>query len=287
MKIHADHDSGLIVCAALGTIIFHLRGGIFSFFRGGLRLVLAGFLLFAALWALIGFVATFIDTSSPSGCQIAVVFSSAFDELARITLQEFLFWAIKCDLKASFGVLFPQAIIFVRAIVGAILVAVQRPQFAPVCVTATLFWPIGVVVLVMDAFIVVMLLTRASYVGIYRDMKSSGSDGVRAKALILTTVASGIWIPVSCHDCPMKRYSEIGLTGMLQVSVPMILGIDNLGIATRTALPAVGVLLVIGIIAPFPYLVAWYCFTDRRTFSEHRLLLQGSSPAAPRHCSKI
>ncbi|KAK2603513.1 hypothetical protein QQS21_004282 [Conoideocrella luteorostrata] len=227
---------GLVVCAALGTVLFHLKGGALSLVRGGLRLVLAGFLIFATLWAVDGFIGTFIDERSSSGCQIAVAFASAFDQLARISLEEYLFWAMKSDIKATFGFLFPQAIIFSRFILGGIFVGVQRPQFAPVCVTTNLLWPLGVGVLVTDAFIVVMLLTRASSVGVFSDMKAEGPVGFRAKGLIFTTIALGLWIPSS---------------------VPMILGIASLGIATRTALPALGVLFVIACISFFYKGLVW------------------------------
>lgn len=190
----------------MGTVLFHLRGGALSLFRGGLRLVLAGFLLFATLWAVDGFVATFIDRASPSGCQIAVAFASAFDQLARIALEEFLFWAMNSDSRASFGVLFPQAVIFLRFILGGIFVGVQRPQFDPVCVATNLLWPLGVAVLCTDAFIVVAILTRASSVGVFRDMKAANPVGSRSRGLVFTTMALGLWIPV--RDTYLQRSSS-------------------------------------------------------------------------------
>lgn len=191
-----SHLSGATVCASLGTVLFHLRGGALSLFRGGLRLVLASFLLFASLWAVDGFVATFINQSSPPACQIAVAFAAAFDQLARISLEEFLFWAMKCDTRASFGVLFPQAVIFIRFVLGGIFVGIQRPQFDQVCVATNLLWPLGVAVLCTDAFIVVALVTRASSVGVFSDMKAEGHVGSRSRGIVFTTVAFGVWIPV-------------------------------------------------------------------------------------------
>lgn len=185
------------MCAALGTLLSHLRGGASSLIRGGLRLVLAGFLLLVTFWALVGFAGTFVAESSPSACQIAVAFASAFDQLARVALEEYLFWAIKHDLRATLGVLIPQIVIFLRFILGSILVGVQRPQFAPVCVATNLLWPIGVAVAIADAFIVVMLLTRASSVGVFRDAKVNDPVGSRARGLTFTTIALGLWIPVS------------------------------------------------------------------------------------------
>ncbi|OAA51696.1 hypothetical protein NOR_00289 [Metarhizium rileyi] len=219
---------GAVVCASLGIVLFHLRGGALSLLRGGLRLVLAGFLLFATLWAVDGFIATFIDRGSTAGCQIAISFAAAFDQLARIALEEFLFWAMNGDIRPTLGVLFPQAVIFIRFIIGGIFVGVQRPQFKLVCVATNILWPLGVVVLCMDAFIVLALVTRASSVGVFRDLKAEDLVGSRSRGISLTMVALGLWIPLS---------------------VPMLLGISTFGIVTRTALPAAGVLVVIGIIA--------------------------------------
>ncbi|KHN99109.1 uncharacterized protein MAM_02807 [Metarhizium album ARSEF 1941] len=223
-----SHISGAIVCASLGTVLFHLRGGAPSLFRGGLRLVLAAFLLFASLWAVDGFVATFLDQTSAAGCQVAVTFAAAFDQLARISLEEFLFWVMRSDVPATSGVLFPQTVFFVRFIVGGIFVGVQRPQFNPVCVGTNLLWPLGVVVLCMDALIILGLVTKASSTGVFRDTRAENPLGSRSRAIALTIVVSGLWIVLS---------------------IPMMLGVSTLSIATRTALPAIGVLLVIGVLA--------------------------------------
>jgi hypothetical protein len=179
-------------------VIFHLRGGAFSLFRGGLRLVLAGFLLFAFLWGVAGFVATFINQTSSLGCQVAVALAAGFDQMARVTLQEFLFWTMKSDTRAAASVILAQVVIFLRVILGGVFVGVQRPQFAPVCVTTNLLWPLGVAVLCMDTFIVIALLTRASSVGVLYDLKAEGPVRSRSRGIVFTTIGLAAWIPV----CP-------------------------------------------------------------------------------------
>lgn len=187
------------MCAASGTVLFHLRGGASSLIRGGLRLVLAGFLLSVSLWAVDGVIGSFISDGSYTACQIAVALASAFDQIARISLEEYLLWAIKHDLRAALGIWLPQILIFLRFILGGILVGVHRPQMAPICVATVLLWQIGVAVAIADATVVLMLLTKASSVGIFRDLKVDGPIGFRARGLTFTTIALGLWIAVSLH----------------------------------------------------------------------------------------
>ncbi|KAG6032568.1 hypothetical protein E4U41_007210 [Claviceps citrina] len=227
---------GFVVCAASGTALFHSKGGASSFIRGGLRLILAAFLLLVVLWAVGGFIGAFINKDFPAGCQIAIAFASAFDQIARIALEEYLFWAMKQDLRATLGLWFPQIVIFLRFILGGIFVGGLRPQFAPICVAKNLLWQVGLAASIADSFIVFMLLVRASSVGIFLQMKVDGPIGFRAKGLALTTIALGLWIPLS---------------------VPMTLGLASPGIAARTALPSVGALLTIVSIAFFYKGLVW------------------------------
>ncbi|KAG6078980.1 hypothetical protein E4U16_001331 [Claviceps sp. LM84 group G4] len=227
---------GLVVCAASGTVLFHLRGGASSLVRGGLRLVLAAFLLFVTLWAVNGFVGAFISQDDTAACQITVAFASAFDQIARVTLEEYLFWAMRRDLRATSGLWFTQTIIFLRFVLGGIFVGVHRPHFAPICVATSLVWQIGVAVAVADAAVVFILLTRASSVGLFRDSKAGGAIGLRARGLTFTTVALGLWIPLS---------------------VPMALGVNTISIAVRSALPSVGALLIIACIVFFYKGLIW------------------------------
>lgn len=190
-------SSGTVAVAAVAAASLYLRGGTTPFFRDGLRLVLVGYLTTTFLWALLSFIATFIDMSAVPGCQAAVAFASVFDQLARILLQESLFWGIKCELQASVAVLLPQGIFLLRFILGGIFIGVQRPQYKPVCVGTTLFVPIAVVLLVTDAAIIVMLLIRASSVGIFNDMQAKTPGWPRGRALLLITLALGLWTAVS------------------------------------------------------------------------------------------
>lgn len=198
--------SGLVASAGFGTAALYLRaGGTSSPFRDGPRLALVAFLASAFLWALAGFIATLIDPGASAACQVAIAFAAAFDQLAKTMLEEFLFWSIKAEAEATVGILLPQAVIFIRLVLGAVFVGVQRPQFSPVCVATNLVVGLGVAILVADALIALMLLFRASSVGIFRDLSEKTANRARGRALIVITLALPVWTAVSCPLACLPR----------------------------------------------------------------------------------
>ncbi|KAL6882785.1 hypothetical protein HDV57DRAFT_509227 [Trichoderma longibrachiatum] len=115
-----------------------------------------------------------------------------------------------------------QGALLVRLVLGAIFVAVQRPQFDPVCVASNTLLPVGVIVLAADMGIFGVLATKALMA------RRDNPGPARSKTLIFFTAAFGIW------------------TGL---SVPLFLGLGSTGYILRTVLPAVGLLILIGIVA--------------------------------------
>ncbi|PHH65950.1 hypothetical protein CDD81_898 [Ophiocordyceps australis] len=220
---------GVVAVAAVVTAIVYIRGsGASSFFRDGPRLVLAGFLAFSLLWAVLGFIGTLISTTAVTGCQVSISFGSAFDQLARIFLGEFIFLAMKKTTRASFGSVFPQLVFLVRFVLGGVFVGVQRPQFKPVCVPVTLIFALAIAVLAMDAFIILMLLVRASSVGIFRDVQDKTFEWRRSRAVLFILLGFAMWTALS---------------------IPMILGAPSFELVIRTVLPVVGSLIAIIVVA--------------------------------------
>lgn len=82
-----------------------------------------------------------------------------------------------------------QTILGVRFIVGAVLVGITRPDFAPVCVARTSVLPIAIVVLGLDAIIIALLAVRSLSIGMPRKEQN--------KALILVAAGSALWTGVS------------------------------------------------------------------------------------------
>ncbi|KJZ74661.1 hypothetical protein HIM_06011 [Hirsutella minnesotensis 3608] len=219
---------GTVAIAAVASATLYSLSGPRPLFRDGLRLALVAYLTASFLWALIGFIATFIKPSAVAGCQVAVALAAVFDELARVLVAEYLYWAMDCNLKASTANVVSQVIFVLRFILGAIYVAVQRPQYKPICVGATLVVPVAIVVIAMDFVIFFMLLFRSFSVGIFRDLRDKNPRLARSRGLLLVMLAFGLWVVLS---------------------IPMILGIATLDLVLRTVLPAVGSLITIVLIA--------------------------------------
>lgn len=196
----------------------------------GLRLVLVTFLLSAAFWSIIDFAATLTSGDANPACQILVAIAAAFDQLARLAFEQFLLWRIKLK-KRSTALFILQVLIFVRFVMGGVLVAVQRPQAYPVCIAKNILVPLGIATLVTDALIVCILfvviwMTRASI-----PPPSANNTGF-APAKIITFLTSGF-------------------AAWLATSIPLIFGLEMFPFVTRTVVPSIGLLLLLGLVVLF------------------------------------
>ncbi|XWW98813.1 hypothetical protein V2A60_006816 [Cordyceps javanica] len=196
----------------------------------GLRLVLVTFLLSSAFWSIMDFAATLTTGDADAACQVLVATAAGFDQLARLAFEQFLLWRIKLD-KRSRGLFVLQVIIFVRFIMGGVLVAVQRPQIYPVCIAKSILVPLGIATLVMDVIIVFIL-----FVLIWA-----------AKASIPTTRIPGS----SVMPAKVITFLTSGFAAWLATSIPLIFGLEMFPFATRTVVPAIGLLLLLGLVVLF------------------------------------
>ncbi|PVH77102.1 hypothetical protein DL98DRAFT_657009 [Cadophora sp. DSE1049] len=224
---------GILLQAATGALFIYYRGHGSTIFQDGRRLVLILFLLFAALWAQIQFLNLLLSDTMATACQVTLIISTMFDQLARVGIEQFLLWSVGHGTKLTAERLILQGILLVRIVGGGVLVGFTRPQFKPVCVAQTMITPLAVVVLAVDAIIIGVLMVRAMSLGMFREMreKSSSTRQEQSKALIFTIIGLGIW------------------TG---TSVPMVLGIPSIILMVRTVLPANGLLILVGIVTMFP-----------------------------------
>lgn len=234
--------------AASAALVLYLRGyGLAAVFRDSQRLVLVLFLLSAALWAQIDFITILLDITSPTSCQIGIIFSTIFDQFARFLIEQFLLWALNNNngAKLSITQLIPQVLVLVRFLAGAVFIGFTRPQTDDFCVATTSVLPVGVVVAALDGIIILFLIIRAySAGGVAKDNREGkGANADRARALMSIMLGLVFWTGV----CSLTHTAmpQPVLTG-LQTSVPLLLGIETLALATRTALPAGGLLVVIG-----------------------------------------
>jgi hypothetical protein len=218
---------GIVVNAAAGAALMLVRGNGSTLFKDSLRLVLVVFLISAALWAQIAFIATVIEPSRAalSGCQIAVAVASAFDQIARVALLQYLLWAINSGMKMTAEAFVPQGLLLVRLIVGAILVGMQRPQFNPTCVGTVQITPVAIITMALDFVLFLAAFARATRTGLLKEMREDSMRSETAKGIFWTMLGFAAW------------------TG---ASVPMTLGLQGAQLILRTVVPAVTLTVLIG-----------------------------------------
>ncbi|RKF60274.1 hypothetical protein OnM2_052002 [Erysiphe neolycopersici] len=149
-----------------------------------------------------------------------------FDQLARVAFQQYILWATGEPVKSTVIRLVFYGILAVRLLAGGVLLGFTRPEFSTTCVARRSNIYGSVLVLALDGVIMVILATRI-VVAIKRQDKSN----VSVQALIFGIFGFMIW------------------TG---TSAPMILGFPEFMLLLKTLLPAIGVLIIIGIITLFP-----------------------------------
>ncbi|KAF4637775.1 hypothetical protein G7Y89_g294 [Cudoniella acicularis] len=149
----------------------------------------------------------------PDCCQALLVFTTGFDQMARVVMEQFFLWSLNQGTKVTAQQLVLQGILVIRMIVGGLLVGFTRPDFAPVCVARTSVLPISIVVLALDVIIIGVSIIRVTR------RESS-------KPLMLSILG-------------------------FATSVPMILGIPTIALIVRTTVPASGLVLLVGVVLVF------------------------------------
>lgn len=181
----ANHEySGILLSAASGALFLYYNGHGSQIFKDGRRLVLVLFLLFGALWAQVGFFNLMVTSTLTTTCQALLVFTTMFDQIARVSIEQFFLWSLNQGTKATAQQLVLQGILGIRLIAGGLLVGFTRPDFKPVCVARTSVLPISIVVLVLDAIIIGVSLIR-----VLRKERSKG--------LMICMVGFAVWTGVS------------------------------------------------------------------------------------------
>lgn len=219
---------GLLTNAASAALFVYYRSHGSSIFRDALRLVLIIFLLSSALWAQIDFISVLLDVSSSAmPCQIATIFATVFDQLARFSIEQYLLWAMNTGAaKVSAGTLIPQLLILARLVVGGVFAGFTRAQTDTFCVATSSVMPVALVVIFIDVVILALLVVRAFQTGVVSGMKKA-SDAHRSKSIMFVMLGFAIWTATS---------------------VMMLLGMRSTDVAARTAAPAVGLTTLISML---------------------------------------
>ncbi|KAL2281819.1 hypothetical protein FJTKL_11290 [Diaporthe vaccinii] len=243
---------GIVVNAALAALFLNVRGHGSSIFRDGKRLVLAIFLFSAATWAQVGFITTLIDPAAENSCQIAIIFTTIFDQLARYSIEQHSLWVINDVTQASAGQIIPQVLLGVRFVLGAVFVGLSRPQFNTVCVPVSSVLALAITLVVVDAVIVAILAGRAISVGLIKKMQDGGQDSARSKAVVA---------------------SLIGLTIWMATSVAMLLGIFTTDYIFRSTVPAGGLTILLIVVT-----ASTSAFGDQKPRDRDRNVPEAPSP---------
>ncbi|KXJ96740.1 hypothetical protein Micbo1qcDRAFT_229562 [Microdochium bolleyi] len=197
--------------------------------RDGLRLALISFLALTIAWALTTFITTAVNSPSRQACQVSVVFSTIFDQLARFSVEQFLFWASSSKGTPKALQIGSQAFLLGRLGLAIAYTAFIRPAFNPSCVSQTAVPYLSVTLIIIDAVIVVLLAIRAVSTGATASSLSA-QTAKQNKSVFLTIAGLAIWM------------------GM---SVTYVLGFDRTNFVFRTAIPATGATILILILMLF------------------------------------
>ncbi|KAI0483632.1 hypothetical protein F4859DRAFT_406463 [Xylaria cf. heliscus] len=223
----AAFSFGILFNAASGALVIYVKGHGSAIYRDGLRLVLILFLFTASLWALVEFLSTLIEPSATSTCQVAVVFSSLLDQFGRVFAEQYLVWAVpKGDAKTVFSFV-PQILVFGRFFVGIAFTVVTRTQFKPTCAPVSSIRAVSVTTIALDAVIIGFLSVQAFSRGLVTNNPSSRSITPGTKTVRLMVLGVAVW---------------------LGTSVTSLLGLDSIDLFYRTALPGIGLTILVGLV---------------------------------------
>ncbi|KAI0419337.1 hypothetical protein F5X98DRAFT_75300 [Xylaria grammica] len=223
----AAFSFGILFNAASAALVLYVKGHGSAIYRDGLRLVLILFLLTSISWALVEFLATLIDPSATSTCQVAVIFSSLFDQFGRAFVEQYLTWAVrKGDNKTPFSLL-PQILVFGRFFVGIAFTAVTRTQFKPTCAPISSIRAVSFTTIALDAAIIGLLAAQAFSSGTTGKGPDSHSTTLGNKAARLIVVGLALW---------------------WGTSVTLLLGLESLDLFYKTALPGIGLTVLVALV---------------------------------------
>lgn len=188
--------SGMAVVAAQAALFLFIKGHASSLFRDSLRLVLVTFLLSAALWAKSGFAALLMRSDLTTPCQVSVIVATAFDQMARFTIEQYLVWAIRSGSNMSAGQLIPQLLVWVRVVMGAVFVGLTRPQMDTFCVAMSSWAPLAIAIVVFDGLILLVVIGRCFATGVVGDVRHGKTDSARSASLLLVVLGFAVWTGV-------------------------------------------------------------------------------------------
>ncbi|KAK5626461.1 hypothetical protein RRF57_002176 [Xylaria bambusicola] len=218
---------GILFNLASAALVLYVKSNGSAIYRDGLRLVLILFFLSSSTWALIEFLSTLIDPSAVTTCQVAVIFSSLFDQFGRVFVEQYLVWAVpKGDAKTVFS-LIPQILVFGRFFVAIAFTAVTRTQFKPTCAPISSVQGVSITIIALDGSIIGLLLIQSFSSGVATKAPGSHPITLKHKAARLIVVGVALW---------------------WGTSVASLLGLESIDLFYKTALPGIGLTVLVALV---------------------------------------
>ncbi|KAI1490776.1 hypothetical protein F5X96DRAFT_694161 [Biscogniauxia mediterranea] len=226
----AAFSFGILFTAASATSVIYIKGNGSAIFRDGLRLVLILFLISSTSWAFVEFLSVLIEPTAITICQTAVVFSSIFDQLGRVFVEQYLVWALQKNGEKSVLSILPQILVLGRLILGITFAALTRTGFNPTCVPVSQVQAVSITAIALDAAILFLLAIRSFGSGPAKGGQDDGQIIDRSKAVNFIVIGLAIW---------------------MGTSVTLLLGIGTFDLFFRTTLPVIGLTILVALVAVF------------------------------------
>ncbi|KAJ4422228.1 hypothetical protein N0V82_003088 [Gnomoniopsis sp. IMI 355080] len=163
-------------------------------------------------------------------CQIGVIFTTIFDQLARFSIEQHLLWVINDGMKPGALQYILQALLAARFVLGGVFVGLSKPEFNTVCVPLSSVLIVAIITVIVDAVIIVGLAGQAISAGLFGKMQDGGQASNRGKAVVVVLAGLVVW------------------TG---TSVPMSLGVLGSDYLTRSTIPGGGLAVLIILVIAF------------------------------------
>ncbi|OTA56309.1 hypothetical protein K449DRAFT_468502 [Hypoxylon sp. EC38] len=215
---------GILFNAASAALVLYVIGHGSAIFRDGLRLVLILFLASSAVWALVEFLSTVIEPTAPTTCQVAAIFSSIFDQLGRVFIEQYLVWATRGEKKKVVSMV-AQVFVLGRFGVGMAFIGLTGSEFNPTCVPVSKVLPVAVIVIALDFLIFAMVIIQIFSIGSTNDIAVTRQAPKRSVTLV-----------------------AIGLAIWIGMSVVLLLGMKTTELVFKTTLPALGLAILVALV---------------------------------------
>jgi hypothetical protein len=199
--LSATFSLGILLHAGAGSFVSGIHGHFRTLFLVRRRIVLLAFLLSISLFAIAQFTGLLLLEDVP--CQVTVIFSTIFDQAARVLGFTYVTSIIGDEVSRGEKRV-TWAVLAIRALLGAAVVGFMRIDFIPVCYATPSIPVINYATMAVDGAILLYLILRTP--GLFRLFVDMGASAV--KETENRNRGYGVWL------------ISLALTGWFLASIP-------------------------------------------------------------------